>query len=333
MTDSTSTENAEAQQVFEVCDAESGMRLDAYLELKATDLSRSRIKGLIDKSEVALEGVVVSSASRKVKAGERYSITIPLPDEWHIKPIAMKLDIVHEDADLLVINKPAGLTVHPAAGNYDYTLVHGLLHHCGNSLSGIGGVIRPGIVHRLDKDTSGLMVVAKHDKAHEMLSKQLKDRSLSRTYEAIVWGEMSDDRGVIEGNIGRHPKDRKKMAVVTVGGKPARTHFNVLEGFYVENKEGKMLALTHVQCKLETGRTHQIRVHMAERGYPLVGDPVYGKKGLNGLPDVLAGFQRQALHARAIGFIHPTSGAPVQFECPLADDMQHLLEIFRGQTV
>jgi len=228
----TSTERAAAQQNFQVCAAEAGMRLDAYLALRAVDLSRNRIKGLVEKGQVMLNGVVVSSASRKVKEDDRYILNVPMPDEWHIKPIAMDLDIIHEDADLLVVNKPAGLTVHPAAGNYDYTLVHGLLHHCGDSLSGIGGVIRPGIVHRLDKETSGLMVVAKHDKAHEALSAQLKDRSLSRLYEAIVWGDMAKDSGSIEGNIGRHPKDRKKMAVLEERGKPARTHYKVLAGYH-----------------------------------------------------------------------------------------------------
>ncbi len=322
------TDNIEAmlaQQVFEVCGAEAGMRLDAYLALRAVDLSRSRIKGLVEKQQVMLRGVVVSSVSRKVKEGESYTLNVPMPDEWHIKPIAMDLDVLYEDDDLLVVNKPSGLTVHPAAGNYDYTLVHGLLHHCGDSLSGIGGVIRPGIVHRLDKDTSGLMVVAKHDKAHEKLSAQLKDRSLSRLYEAIVWGDIVQDKGAIEGNIGRHPKDRKKMAVLPEKGKPARTHYTVIDGYHTDAKDGRLLALTHVQCKLETGRTHQIRVHMAHLGHPLIGDPAYGKKGLTGLPDSIASFTRQALHARSIGFIHPTTGEAVSFDCPLAEDMQVLL--------
>ena len=321
----TSTEKAAAQQVFEVCGAEAGMRLDAYLALRAVDLSRSRIKGLIEKQQVIASGKVITSPSHKVKEGECYTLNVPMPDEWYIKPIAMELDIIHEDDDLLVVNKPAGLTVHPAAGNYDYTLVHGLLHHCGDSLSGIGGVIRPGIVHRLDKDTSGLMVVAKHDKAHHALSAQLKDRSLSRLYEAIVWGDITQDKGVIEGNIGRHPKDRKRMAVLTERGKPARTHYTVLDGHHIDAKDGRLLALTHIECKLETGRTHQIRVHMAHLGHPLVGDPAYGKKGLTGLPDALAGFARQALHARTIGFIHPTTGKSVSYDCPLAEDMHTLL--------
>jgi 23S rRNA pseudouridine1911/1915/1917 synthase len=247
-----------------------------------------------------------------------------------MQPQAIALDIVYEDNDLLVINKPAGLTVHPGAGNPDMTLANALLAHCGDSLSGIGGVARPGIVHRIDKDTTGLLVAAKNDAAHLALSAQLADRSLSRTYLALVWGEPSPGKGTITGNIDRSFSNRQKMAVVNKGGRPAVTHYEV-----VSSLQSPVVSL--VQCKLETGRTHQIRVHFAHIGHPLVGDPLYGapaasklnSKAGKTLPDAakkaLLSFERQALHAKKIGFIHPTTGKAMQFECELPEDMKRLI--------
>ena len=276
--------------------------------------------------------VVIDDASRKTKAGETYFLDLPPLES--AEPVAQKipLTIVYEDKDLLVINKPVGMVVHPAAGNKDHTLVNALLAHCGKSLSGIGGVARPGIVHRLDKDTSGLMVVAKHDAAHQALSKQFADRSLSRVYCALVWGVPSPLSGEVEGAIGRHGKDRKKMAVVSHGGKEALTYYAVSENF------GTIASL--VECKLATGRTHQIRVHMTHIKHPVVGDQLYGYKRAvlvqgktNKAPvELMEKFPRQALHAFEIHFIHPISGKKMSFKAPLPPDMASLLKKLRTAT-
>ncbi len=316
-----------------ISDAQAKQRLDKALSA-ACDLSRSYLQQLLADGNIFINGAPVSSATTKVKAGQEYTIRIPEVTPLALEPVQMNLDILFEDAHMLVINKAAGITVHPAHSTKEATLVHGLLAHCGESLSGIGGVARPGIVHRLDKDTSGLIVVAKTDAAHQHLSAQLKDRSLSRTYEAVCWGTPQPPNGTIEGAIGRHPKDRIRMAVVERGGKEARTHYELLESFAVAS---------HIRCKLESGRTHQIRVHLNHIGHGLVGDPVYGDSTANRLRklhldkqnpsetiSVLANYRRQALHAAMIRFIHPVSGQEMQFKCALPEDVQLLLSSLRN---
>ena len=294
-------------------------------------LSRARVQQLIKEGQVRLDEVVVTDANHRLK-GASVACSVVVPPAIAAEPLAQEipLHIVFEDEDMLVLDKPAGLVVHPAAGNWDGTLVNALLAHCGASLSGIGGVARPGIVHRLDKDTSGLMVVAKNDFAHQKLTAQFADRSLSRVYQALVWGLPHPMQAEIEGAIGRHPRSRQKMAVVEHGGKEALTSYTVLEAF------GTLAAL--VECKLATGRTHQIRVHMAHVGYPVVGDPLYGsrrsvRKDGQGIVGLLSAFGRQALHAGAIRFIHPRSGKAMNFKAPLPEDMAALLKKLRKMGV
>lgn len=287
------------------------------------DLSRERVKALI------LEGCVVGSARQrvsdpalKVAFGQTFSIAVPAPTESAAQAQNIALNVVYEDADLIVVDKPAGMVVHPAAGNADGTLVNALLHHCAGQLSGIGGVARPGIVHRIDKDTSGLLVAAKTDKAHEGLSRQFKDHSIERLYAAIVAGRLIPPAGTVSQWIGRSDGDRKKMAVQPEGrGKHAVTHYRTLEPL----REASL-----VECKLETGRTHQVRVHMAHLGHPLIGDPVYSKskKHFKSILETL-GFKRQALHARTLGFIHPLSSNALSFESRIPADMQELLSQLR----
>ncbi len=287
------------------------------------DLSRERVKALI------LEGCVVGSARQrvsdpalKVAFGQTFSIAVPAPTESAAQAQNIALNVVYEDADLIVVDKPAGMVVHPAAGNADGTLVNALLHHCAGQLSGIGGVARPGIVHRIDKDTSGLLVAAKTDKAHEGLSRQFKDHSIERLYAAIVAGRLIPPTGTVSQWIGRSDGDRKKMAVQPEGrGKHAVTHYRTLEPL----REASL-----VECKLETGRTHQVRVHLAHLGHPLIGDPVYSKskKHFKSILETL-GFKRQALHARTLGFIHPLSSNALSFESRIPADMQELLSQLR----
>lgn len=316
-------------------DAQHKTRLDKALAQHLPDMSRSRLQALIAQGALTCNNKPVSDSATKVNSGDTYRLEIPEIIESHIEPQKMDLDIIHEDADLLIINKPVGLTVHPAPGNRDGTLVNGLLAHCGDTLSGIGGVARPGIVHRLDKDTSGLMVVAKHDAAHAFLSQQLSSRTLKRTYQAVIWGGLPKTRGTITGNIGRSKTNRQKMAVLTEGGKEATTHYRQIETFH----PGYLTTpfATHVECKLETGRTHQIRVHMMHIGNPLIGDGTYGqttnarlkqnihKKLPQDTHATLMKFDRQALHAAGLGLIHPRSQEAVSFTCPLPDDMIALL--------
>lgn len=314
-----------------VSDTDGGQRLDKVLAAGAEGLSRARVQALIDGGHVREAGVSVSGSSRKVKPGEIYEIDVPPAVE--ATPVAqdIPLDIAYEDDDLIVINKPADLVVHPAAGNHDGTLVNALLAHCGDALSGIGGVKRPGIVHRLDKETSGLMVVAKNDAAHHGLSEQLSTRELTRVYQAIVWGVPTPAQGRIETQIGRHKTNRKKMAVLDGGGKDAVTDYRVLETF------GLLASL--VECRLKTGRTHQIRVHMSHIGYPLAGDPLYGKgspakflrqmKAPEAIAAALNDFPRQALHAAQLEFIHPISDTKISLRADLPADMQALLQILR----
>lgn len=297
--------------------AEGGERLDKALST-ASGLSRERVKALLAEGRVELAGKPAAQASAKVAAGTPFAIRVPeaLPAEAQAQDIPLK--IVFEDEHLIVVDKPAGLVVHPAAGNLDGTLVNALLHHCAGQLSGIGGVARPGIVHRIDKDTSGLLVVAKTDVAHEGLARQFADHSIERAYLAIVGGTPKPLSGTVTGAIARSNADRKKMALVSDGrGKHAVTHYRTLEAF---------AHASLAECRLETGRTHQVRVHMASLGHALLGDPVYGRtpKPLKPLLERLS-FRRQALHARELGFIHPVSGEKLAFSSMLPADMEALL--------
>jgi len=298
-------------------EAQHGFRLDKALAELLPDLSRERLKSLIIEGRVTADGRA-PNPSMKVTAGQAFAITLPPPAAAEAVAQDIPLNIVYEDADLIVIDKPAGLVVHPAAGNLDGTLVNALLHHCRGQLSGIGGVARPGIVHRIDKDTSGLLVVAKSDKAHEGLAQQFKAHSIDRLYAAIVYGIPQLAAGTIDTWIGRSDADRKKMAVQREGrGKHAVTHYRVSE---------RLRGASLVECRLETGRTHQVRVHMAHLGHPLIGDPVYGRdrKGFKSILETL-GFKRQALHAKRLGFIHPVTEQKLSFDSALPTDMQELL--------
>lgn len=284
-------------------------------------LSRARIQALLAEGRLTLDAKPVTDASRKANAGETYALVLPPVEKAEPEAQPIDIDIVYEDDDVIVIDKQAGLVVHPAPGNRDNTLVNALLAHCGDSLSGIGGVARPGIVHRLDKDTSGLMVVAKNDAAHQALAKQFADRSLSRTYHALVWGEVVPRAGSIDAPIARSSKDRKKMAVAAKG-KPALTHYKVIEDF-------EFVSL--VECKLATGRTHQIRVHLAHIRHPVVGDPAYGGgRRAKKAEEALQKFPRQALHAVELHFIHPRTGKLRKFASKLPKDMQKLIKSLRG---
>ncbi len=307
----------------------AGQRLDRALAAAVPDLSRSRLQALIATGCVREGERTVEDASVKVKPGQRFEICVPPAVPATPEPQAIGLDIVYEDSHLIVIDKPAGLVVHPAAGNPDGTLVNALLAHCGAELSGIGGVARPGIVHRLDKDTSGLMVVAKTDAAHKALSAQFADRTLSRTYLALVWGRPSPSAGTIEGAIGRDPRNRQRMALVKAGGKAARTHYRVLRPAGAE--------ASLVACKLDTGRTHQIRVHLTSIGHPLIGDPVYGRRPRSAIGPKAGGnetarsFPRQALHAAKLRFRHPADQNELEFTRPLPGDMRDLLVSLAGE--
>lgn len=297
------------------------IRLDKWLAA-CTDLSRSRVSALIGRGAVFLDGVAVCDQDRKTATGEVYSIVVPAPVDAVPQAQDIPLTVVYEDGDLLVIDKPAGMVVHPAAGNYDGTLVNALLAHCRESLSGIGGVIRPGIVHRLDKDTSGLMVVAKNDAAHRALSAQFAVHSLERCYLALVWGRPNPARGVIETQIGRSAVNRKKMAVLKTGGKRAETHYQTV-------KVCANGAVSLVECSLKTGRTHQVRVHMTALGHPLIGDSTYGKPPKSSRIESLrpaVEFPRQALHSYKMSFEHPSTGEIMRFEIPLPPDMQAVMD-------
>jgi 23S rRNA pseudouridine1911/1915/1917 synthase len=295
----------------------AGWRLDRALADALPSLSRERLKVLTKAGALTRDGKALRDPATKVKGDERFTLALPDPTPAHNEPQEIPLPIVYEDEHLLVVDKPAGLVVHPAAGNFDGTLVNALLHHCGGSLSGIGGVARPGIVHRIDKDTSGLLVVAKHDKAHEGLAKQFADHSIDRRYLAIVSGVPRLAGDVVDAPLARSAQNRKKVAIVKEGrGKRAVTHWKRLEIL-------KDAAL--VECTLETGRTHQIRVHMASIGHPLIGDPVYGR-GKSVHRDLLnqLDFKRQALHAAHLGFIHPVTKGRLSFDSALPSDMQEL---------
>jgi 23S rRNA pseudouridine1911/1915/1917 synthase len=287
-----------------------GERLDRWLAAQNKDFSRSRIKQLIAAGHVSVAGRTINDPAHKLKDGQAVELALPAVKPTHLTAQDMELDVVFEDEHLIVVNKPAGMVVHPAAGNPDRTLVNALLAHCGESLLGIGGELRPGIVHRLDKDTSGLLVAAKTAAAHAHLAAQFAEHSIMRAYDALVWGVPSPPQGVIKSRIGRSTHDRKKMAVRTAGGKHAETHYDTLESFG---------AAAWVRCKLLTGRTHQIRVHMTSRGHPLIGDQTYGAaKSTKGLDkqaiSAMRAFKRQALHARLLGFIHPATKRKLRFE-------------------
>lgn len=297
-----------------------GWRLDRALATLVPLLSRERIKALISTGEVTLGGAAARDPSAKARTGAAYTLTIPEPRPATAEAQDIPLQIVFEDEHLLVVDKPAGLVVHPAAGNLDGTLVNALLHHCRGKLSGIGGVARPGIVHRIDKDTSGLLVVAKTDRAHEGLSKQFAAHTIERRYLAITNGIPNPPSGTVDAPLARSPQNRKKVAIVDAGrGKRAVTHYRLLQPL-------KDAAL--VECQLETGRTHQVRVHMASIGHALLGDPVYGRTRpahREILKDL--GFHRQALHAAVIGFVHPVDRKNCRFESKIPDDMQRLFSI------
>lgn len=302
---------------------DNGKRLDQFAA-PASDLTRSALTRLIENGAVTVNGKTVVKNYR-VKEGDQVQIDLPAPEPCEAIPQNIPLDIIYEDEDLIVINKPVGMVVHPAAGNPDGTLVNALLYHCQGSLSGIGGVVRPGIVHRIDKDTSGLLVVAKNDDTHLALSEQLKDHRISRTYYAVAIGNFREDSGTVDAPIGRHPVDRKRMAVIRnndIHSRPAVTHWRVLARGEAEGQ-----CFTLLRCELETGRTHQIRVHMASIGHPLLGDPVYGGANTRFEAKHKAMIQGQCLHAKELTFIHPHTKKEVHFESALPTEMARIIDI------
>lgn len=287
-------------------------RLDAFLASSLDGLTRSQATRLIESGEVAVNGRAVSK-SYKLASGEDIAVTLPEPEPVEAVPQDIPLDVVYEDADVIVVNKPSGMVVHPAPGHPDGTLVNALLYHCAGTLSGIGGALRPGIVHRIDRDTSGLIIAAKNDAAHQYLSAQLADHTLARTYECIVVGALREDCGTVDAPIARHPTDRKRMAVVA-GGREAVTHWEVI---------ARYPGYTHVRCRLETGRTHQIRVHMAYIGHPILGDTVYGAK------KEVPGLTGQCLHAVGLRFLHPRTHEVMELSCPLPEEFTRMLQKIR----
>lgn len=302
------------QLCLQVDSAYAGERIDKYLAEVMNDYSRSFLQKQLKDGNVSVNEKT-AKASLKVAEDDEVRIFIPENKEPDIVPEDIPLDILYEDQQLLVVNKPKGMVVHPSAGHYSHTLVNALMFHCKDQLSGINGVLRPGIVHRIDMDTTGALVVCKTDLAHQSLAEQLKIHSITRKYRAIVHGRLKEDFGMIEGTIGRHPTDRKKMAINVKNGKPATTHYKVLERFD---------QFTYVECELETGRTHQIRVHMSSIGHPLLGDVVYGPK-----KSAVPNLQGQTLHAMVLGFLHPVSNEYMEFTAPLPEYFEKLLKNFR----
>ena len=296
-------------------ETDAGGRLDAYLAANLEATTRSAAVKLIEGGQVQVNGKVPAK-NYKLRGNEEIAVELPAPEPIALVAQDIPLDIVYEDADVIVVNKPKGLVVHPAPGHPDGTLVNALMFHCGDSLSGIGGELRPGIVHRIDRDTSGLIIAAKNDLSHQGLSNQLQDHTLSRVYHCIVTGNLREDSGTVDAPIGRHPVDRKKMAVVS-DGRRAVTHWRVLERFQ---------GFTYVECRLETGRTHQIRVHMAHTGHPILGDTVYGNK------KAVPGLQGQCLHAVGLRFIHPRTGEPVELSCGLTEEFEAQLKKLRAKA-
>ena len=294
---------------------DKGARIDAWLASHADGLTRSAAARLLETGGVTVNGAAAAKNYR-LAGDETIEVSRPEAEETAVEAQDIPLDVVYEDADVIVVNKPAGLVVHPAPGHPDGTLVNALLHHCGDSLSGIGGEKRPGIVHRIDRDTSGLIIAAKNDAAHLALSAQLKDHSLSRTYECLVTGNMKQDSGTVDAPIGRSSADRKKMAVVPTGRR-AVTHWEVV---------ARYPGVTHLRCRLETGRTHQIRVHMAYIGHPILGDTVYGAK------KPVPGLTGQCLHASGLRFVHPRTGEPVELHCPLPPEFTAMLQKLQNKS-
>ena len=294
----------------------AGERLDKFVSSSLSDITRSFVQKLIDKKNISVNSNY-KSCNYKIRYNDIIEVNIPSPEIIKTLPENIPLNIIYEDDDLLVVNKPKGMVVHPAVGNFTGTLVNALLYHCGDTLSGINGEIRPGIVHRIDKDTSGLLIVAKNDYAHNKLALQIKEHSFNREYEAVVYGNIKNQEGLIDAPIGRNPADRKKMAVTSKASKNAITHYRVLNRYN---------GFTHIKLKLETGRTHQIRVHMAYIGHPVAGDILYGPK------KVIKSLNGQCLHARLIGFIHPRSGKYIEFETELPDYFKNFLLEIKKKT-
>lgn len=312
---------------------DAGCRLDSYLS-KYGDISRSAATGLIENGMVSINQAASISKNTRLRGGDRIVIKYPLPQDYDLQAEDISLDIVYEDEDILVVNKPSGMVVHPAPGNYSGTLCNALMYHCADSLSGIGGVKRPGIVHRIDKDTSGLLVVAKNDAAHMALAEQLKDHTVNRVYHAICLGNIRDDTGTVSKPIGRNPHDRKKMAAFQYpdldrGVREAVTHYSVIDRFMVGATLGQ--SFTYIRCELETGRTHQIRVHMASIGHPLLGDSLYGGAGTRFEKLHHSLISGQCLHAKELHLIHPKSHELMKFESNLPENFEKLLKILSSQ--
>ena len=311
---------------------ENGSRIDSFISKKEKELSRTRIKNLILQKNLKLNNLIITNPSRKVITGDKIYLSIPEPIKASLKPYKFKIDIIYEDNDLLVLNKPAGIVMHPGAGNYDNTVVNVLVNHCGKKLSNIGGELRPGIVHRIDKDTSGLIVVAKNNFSHENLSNQFNKHSVERIYELMVWGKLRPQNGKINTLITRSSKNRQLMEVGITKGKIAITNYKTIEIF--ENDKTPTFSL--VECKLETGRTHQIRVHMSHKGNNILGDKKYRKKfkkikNINqNLEKLIYNLDRQFLHAKVIGFIHPKSGKKLRFTSILPNDLSNIVKILRN---
>lgn len=298
---------------YEVTAEEDGLRLDQYIAGRCMDLSRSYIQKLIKESRVTINKNIQTKTKTVVQESDIVNVFLPDPKELEIKPQDIPLDILYEDNDVLVVNKPKGMVVHPAPGHYEDTLVNAVLYHCRDNLSGINGVLRPGIVHRIDKDTTGALIVCKNDKAHQKIADQLRAHTITRSYRAIVYNNFSEDEGMINAPIGRHPTNRKKRMVTEKNSKEAITHYKVLD--HLNHK------FNYIECRLETGRTHQIRVHMSHIGHPLLGDEVYGP-----VNSKFKNLQGQTLHAATIGFIHPTTEEYMEFSAPLPDYFEKLLK-------
>ena len=321
--------------IFKVSKEQKNTRVDIFLRSHMKEFSRTRIKNIIKESCVKINDLIIYEPSKKVKEKDKIEVNIPAPKESLILPEKIKINILHEDEDILLVNKPPGLVMHPGAGNNTGTLVNALLYHYKNNLSSVGGKLRPGIVHRIDKDTSGVIVVAKNDNAHINLSTQFKNHTIARKYEALVWGSLRPKNGKIIESISRSNKNRQLMSVNKLRGKKAITNYKTIETY--QNNDVPKISL--VECKLETGRTHQIRVHMAFKGNSILGDKAYGKnkkkfrKINSNLEKIIIGFNRQALHAKSLGFIHPKSGINIFFEAPRPNDFSKLIKILKKSTI